>query len=100
MGTIKKTPVVNAENLENRVNEIASLLEKARLDDYVDLMTNKKRRLFIGFIEGLARGFGMAIGFTLLGALALFLMRKIVMLNLPVIGDFIAELVKIVQDSL
>jgi len=100
MGTIKQNPAVNIENLENRVSEIVSLLEKARLDDYVDLMTNKKRRLYIGFAEGLVRGFGMAIGFTLLGALALFLMRQIVMLNLPIIGDFIAELVKIVQDNL
>ena len=100
MGAMKQNPIANTKNLENKVSEIASLLEKARLDDYVDLMTNKKRRLFISFIEGLARGFGMAIGFTILGALALFFMRKIVMLNLPIIGDFIAELVKIVQDSL
>lgn len=100
MDTIKQNPIIDTKNLEQKVSEIASLLEKARLDEYVDLMTNKKRRLFIGFIEGLARGFGMAIGFTLLGALALFLMRRIVMLNLPIIGDFIAELVKIVQDSL
>ena len=100
MGTAKQDPIANIEKLENKVSEIANLLEKARLDDYVDLMTSKKRRLYIGFIEGLARGFGMAIGFTILGALALFFMRKIVMLNLPIIGDFIAELVKIVQDSL
>ncbi len=100
MSTIKEDSIVHAENIESRVSEIASLLEKARLEDYVDLMTNKKRRLYMSFIEGLARGFGMAIGFTILGALALFFMRKIVMLNLPIIGDFIAELVKIVQDSL
>lgn len=100
MGTAKQNSIANIEKLENKVSEIANLLEKARLDDYVDLMTNKKRRLYIGFIEGLARGFGMAIGFTILGALALFFMRRIVMLNLPIIGDFIAELVKIVQDSL
>lgn len=100
MSSIKQDKSNEGKSIERHVSEIACLLEKARLDDYVDLMTSKKRRLYLGFIEGLARGFGMAIGFTLLGALALYILRHAVMLNLPIIGDFIAEIVKIVQDNL
>ena len=85
---------------EERVEQIALILEKAKLGEYVDMMSKPKRLLYANFIAGLARGFGMAIGFTLLGALALYFLRMMVMLNLPFIGGFIAEIVKIVQDHL
>jgi hypothetical protein len=42
----------------------------------------------------------MAIGFTVLGAIGLYFLQKLVVLNLPFFGNFIAEIVKIVQDRL
>jgi len=85
---------------EERVEQIALTLEKAKLGEYVEMMSKPGRMVLNNFIAGLARGFGMAIGFTVLGALALYFMRALVMLNLPFIGGFIAEIVKIVQDHL
>jgi len=42
----------------------------------------------------------MAIGFTFLGALFLFILTRTFVINLPVIGGFIAELVRIVEENL
>lgn len=83
-----------------KIEEIANSLEKAKIAEYVDLMNNKWRLLYINFIGGLARGFGMAIGFTILGALIIYILQKIIAWNLPLIGDFISEIVKIVQENL
>lgn len=88
------------KDLESRVNKIALMLEKAKLGDYVVMMSRPKAMIFNNFIAGLARGFGMAIGFTLLGALVIYFLRQAVLLNIPIIGNFIAEIVKIVQDRL
>jgi hypothetical protein len=66
----------------------------------VTMMTKPKAMIFNNFIAGLARGFGMAIGFTILGALVLYMLRQAVLLNIPIIGTFIAEIVKIVQDNM
>jgi hypothetical protein len=88
------------KELEGRVEQIALMLEKAKLGDYVAIMTKPKTLLLTNFIGGLARGFGMAIGFTILGALVLYILRQAVFLNIPFIGGFIAEIVKIVQDHL
>jgi len=88
------------KELESRVEKIALLLEKAKIGDYVNIMTRPKALLLNNFVGGLARGFGTAIGFTVLGAVVLYLMRQAVLLNLPFIGGFIAEIVKIVQDHL
>jgi hypothetical protein len=94
---INKTEV---NELESRVEKISLMLEKAKIGDYVAMMTHPKTMMLNNFIAGLARGFGMAIGFTILGAVVVYLLRQSVFLNIPVIGSFIAEIVKIVQDNL
>ncbi|WIV10789.1 DUF5665 domain-containing protein [Proteiniborus sp. MB09-C3] len=86
--------------IEKRLEELANNLEKAKIHEYVDFVNNKKRLIYINFIGGLARGFGMAIGFTVLGALAIYILQKLISWNIPLIGDFIAEIVRIVQERL
>lgn len=88
------------EELEKKLDEIALSLEKTKIVEYVDLINNRKRLLYINFIQGLARGFGMAVGFTLLGALIVYFLRQLIKLNLPIIGDFISEIVRIVLEKL
>ena len=88
------------KELESRVEKIAIMLEKAKLGEYVSIMSKPNALLYYNFIGGLARGFGTAIGFTILGAVVLYFLRQAVLLNLPFIGGFIAEVVKIVQDHL
>ena len=49
---------------------------------------------------GAARGIGFSIGFTVLGALLLYILQSIALANLPIIGRFLAELVRIVESNL
>jgi hypothetical protein len=86
--------------LSLKIDELSVKIEKLNLSEYLELFRNPKRLLYLNFLAGVARGFGMAVGFTLLGALALYILQRVVILNLPLIGDFIAELVRIVQDEL
>jgi hypothetical protein len=88
------------KDLEGRVEKIALMLEKAKLGEYVSIMSKPKALLYYNFVGGLARGFGTAVGFTVLGAVVIYLLRQSVLLHLPFIGGFIAEIVKIVQDHL
>lgn len=87
-------------NINEKLDKISKQLEKSKISEYVDIMNNRKRLLYINFLGGLVRGFGMAIGFTLLGALALYILNKMITWNLPVIGGFISDIVKIVQENL
>jgi len=86
-------------SLEDKLDKLSIYMEKMKLAQYVDLLNNPGKLLYINFISGVARGFGIAIGFTILGAIAFYVLRRLEVLNLPVIGDFIAELVKYVQES-
>ncbi|MFZ5354657.1 MAG: DUF5665 domain-containing protein [Bacillota bacterium] len=91
---------VKVKELESRLDKIALVLEKSKIGDYVSIMSQPKTLLINNFLGGLARGFGTAIGFTILGAVVLYMLRSAVLLNIPIIGNFIAEIVKIVQDNL
>lgn len=86
--------------LDKRLNELALMLEKLKLADYLVHLNNVKRMIWVGFAGGLARGLGMAVGFTLLGALVLYLLQQSFLNNLPVIGAFIADIVEIANERL
>ncbi|MHB8170881.1 MAG: DUF5665 domain-containing protein [Thermincolia bacterium] len=86
--------------LADKVEDLGLAMEKMKLAEYVELLNRPVRLLYINFIAGVARGLGMAVGFALLGALIVYLLKRLAILNLPVIGDFIAQLVRIVQVQL
>ncbi|NPV52489.1 MAG: hypothetical protein HPY71_03085 [Firmicutes bacterium] len=88
------------ETLIKKISELSSRLEKAEIAEYIEFLRNPRRIIYVNFISGLARGFGIGLGTTVLLAIFLYLMSHLVTLNLPVIGKFIADIVRIVRDHL
>jgi hypothetical protein len=92
------------ENLLTKVyselQRVSQNLEKFNIAEYLNMLNNPRRYLALNFIGGLSRGLGIAIGFTLLGAMVIMFLQRLMVLNLPIIGDFIADIVLIVQDQL
>ena len=86
--------------ISRKIDELGTAMEKMKLAEYVDLLNRPSRLFFINFFAGLARGLGMAVGFTILGAFLVYFLQKLEVLNLPIIGQFIAEIVRIVQVNL
>lgn len=89
-----------ARRAESNLARIAWYLERSRIAEYVDLMNRPARLIYLNLLGGLARGLGLAVGFTLLGALVIYLLTRSFLLNLPVVGEFLGELVYIVQQYL
>jgi hypothetical protein len=88
------------KSLDSKIQQLSISIEKAKIMEYVNLMEDPKRLLALNFVAGLARGLGIAVGFSILGAVAILILRRLVVLNLPVIGGFIAELIKLVNRSM
>ncbi|MCL2544885.1 MAG: DUF5665 domain-containing protein [Clostridia bacterium] len=86
--------------LARRVRELCLTLEKMRLTEYMRYVNDVRRLLWINFLTGLARGFGTAVGFTVLGAIAVTVLQRVTVHNLPIIGRFLADVVRIVQENL
>lgn len=83
-------------DIEDRLSELAQQMEKFNLAEYMNQLNNPRRYLLVNFLGGIFRGLGMALGLTIFGAFILYVLQRLVVLNLPVIGDFLAELVRIV----
>jgi len=87
-------------SLEDKIGTLATFMERMKLAEYIELLNNPWRLFWVNFLSGLARGVGIAIGGSLLVAILLYLMSQIAVLNLPLISDFIAEIVRLVQIQL
>ena len=81
-----------------QLHKLAYVFEKLRLSEYISMLQNTRRLLYINFIAGVARGFGVIIGMTVLMALFLYFMGSLV--DAPVVGKYAAKIVTIVQDEL
>lgn len=81
--------------IKRYLEKLIIIIERSRIRDYMYLTDSKRRLFIINFIAGLGKGFGQAIGFTILAALVLGLLFS--WADLPFIGRYIAKLLNIVQ---
>lgn len=88
------------ERLVHLLEEFSLRLEKASVAEYVEFWRNPKRVFLANLLAGLARGVGTAIGLTVVGAAVVYFLGRLAALNLPLIGEFIAELTRIVRYEL
>lgn len=86
--------------LDKRLTHIATEMERTHIAEYVDLLNRPFSLLWRNLLAGTARGVGIAIGFTFFAATILYVLRILGALNLPIIGDYIADIVRIVQIQL
>ena len=66
---------------------------------FAEIITSPRKLFWRSFLAGIAKGIGSAIGFSILGAIFIYLLRAIVMLNLPVIGAFVKDIWEIVNSG-
>lgn len=99
LDTEKTSPLKIQEwiDIRHQVTLLAETLEKMRLTEYIAYLNRPGRLLWFNFLTGLVRGLGTALGAGALAGVAYFLIKRIVVLNLPVIGGFIAELSRYAQ---
>lgn len=83
-----------------RMDGYLERLERLRLPEYIRYLEDRRRFMLMQFLGGVARGLGMAVGFTILGAALVLVLQGLAQRNLPVIGDFLADIVEIVQRRL
>ena len=87
------------KKIQKQLEEMNRKLEAIKFNEYVELMGNTRKLLWKNFMAGIFKGIGSAIGFTILGAVVLFLLQKIVLLNIPIIGKYLKDILDIVETS-
>lgn len=82
------------------IGRLADTLERMHLDDYLEYVSNRRRMLLNNLLYGIVRGLGFTIGFTVLGALMIVLLRYVVSENIPIIGNFLAEVIHAIEERM
>lgn len=81
--------------LNARLDKIADSLEKSEFKDILENYTNPKKRILTNLLAGISRGLGLSLGtFVILGILGYI---ASLFLNVPVIGEYLAEIKKYID---
>ena len=83
-----------------QIDNLNKKLTQSNLIEISQLIGDRKKLLMINLIAGISKGIGIGIGVTVITAILVFLLQKIVTLNIPIIGEYIADIVEIVQKSI
>ena len=87
------------KRLEEKIENLANTIEESNLKDFAYIVGNKKEIIFRNFMAGVSRGVGIGIGITIITAVLVIFLRHLVALNIPVIGEYISDIVEIVEKS-
>lgn len=85
--------------INKKVDKINDTLQKANLLELSYILGNKKEIVLRNFLAGVSRGIGIGIGITLISAIIIYILQKIVRLNIPIIGNYISDIVDIVKNN-
>ncbi len=81
-----------------QLNRWMDTLERLRLAEYVSYVEDRRRMFRDSFLSGLVRGVGMAIGFTILGAVLVLILQDLARHNLPLIGELLENIMDVVEN--
>lgn len=87
------------EKLNENLDKINYILSKNNVIELVELLGNSKKLIWRNFMAGISKGIGIGVGVTILSAILVYLLQKIVRLNIPVIGEYISDIAQIVENS-
>ena len=90
---------IKIEYLSKQISNLIEKIEKNNIHEFMYILGSKKEIIKRNLIAGISRGVGIGIGVTIITAILVILLQKIVTLNIPIIGEYIADIVEIVEKS-
>ncbi len=79
------------------MRRLVERLEAMRIADYLELLERPRRLVVTNFVAGIARGLGFAIGTTIVFAIVVEVLRRIIMINIPLISDYLVDIIRLIE---
>ena len=83
--------------LNQNIERLLKFLEKKKIEQLIDILGSKREIIKRNFLAGIFRGMGFGIGVTIVTAIIIYFLQRLVRLNLPGVGRFITDIVEIVE---
>ena len=87
------------KKLSEQIEELNKIIQMANIKEIMYILGDKKKMFLRNILAGIGRGIGIGIGVTLITAIIIYVLRQMVLLNIPWIGQFISDIVDIVENS-
>ena len=85
--------------LKEQIDKLNYNLNKNKFIDLIEILWNKKEIIFRNLFSGIWKGIGIGIGVTLVTAVIIVILQKIIKLNIPIISEYITDIVEIVEKT-
>ena len=76
--------------------ELVRVFEAAGVVEYLEYLQSGKRIMWVNFKAGIARGFGVTVGMTVV--LGVFIWVLTMLVDLPVVGEYFEEATRYVNE--
>ena len=87
------------KDLNEKFDQLNKKLEKINLIDLLNIAGSKRQIFKRNLLAGIARGVGFTIGITLVTAIAIYVLQRLVTLNIPLIGEYIVNIIQIIEGN-
>ena len=87
------------ELINKNIEKLIEIMQKSQIREISMFLGSKKRMFFSNFFAGIFRGIGFSIGFTIITAIVIMILQRIVLLNIPVIGEYLNDIIQILEMS-
>lgn len=85
------------KGLEENIENLNNNLTKNNILELSEIIGNWKKLIWRNLMSGIAKGVGIGIGFSIVTAIIIIILQRIITLNIPVISQYIADIIEIVQ---
>lgn len=94
----KEKPVVSeqpAPSEDTKKNEVLKRFDFFGVGEMVAFLKSPTKVFFLNLLAGIGRGLGFAVGFMILAAILILVMRRAV--SVPVIGSYISKILEFIE---
>jgi len=88
------------KKINQKIDDINEKIEKSKIFQMSYVIGSRKEIIKRNLLAGIAKGVGLGIGITIVSAIIVYILQKIIRLNIPIVGEYVADIVSIVQKSL
>lgn len=85
------------KQLNENIEKLLEKFESKDIEELIYVIGSKKEIAKRNFLAGIFRGVGIGIGVTIVTAIIVYFLQRLVRLNIPVIGKYIYDIVQIVE---
>jgi len=88
------------KKINEKIDNINEKIEQSKIFQMSYVIGSKREIIKRNLLAGIAKGVGLGIGITIISAIIVYVLQKIIRLNIPIVGEYVADIVSIVQKSL